>query len=92
MVQYILPSFLLTLVFTTLGRLFVYRGSMFDPAVAPGVGSLAAGDLLFFGAVLVGLLAGWVERKRGERSARILLYGALAVMFLLTVFFVPRPA
>jgi hypothetical protein len=90
MFEYLFPSLLMTLVFTTAGRFFIYRGSMFDPAIAPGLGVLAAGDLLFIGAVLVGLVANFVHRRWGQREARAVMYGALAFMFLVVSLFV-RP-
>jgi uncharacterized PurR-regulated membrane protein YhhQ (DUF165 family) len=88
--EYLFPSLLMTLVFTTAGRLFIYRGSMFDPVIAPGFGALSAGDLLFIGAVLVGLVANFVHRRWGQREARAVMYGSLAFMFLVVSLFV-RP-
>lgn len=90
MFEYLFPSLLLMLVFTTAGRFFIYRGSMFDPAIAPSFGSLAAGDLLFIGAVLVGLIANFVHRRWGQREARAVMYGSLAFMFFVVALFV-RP-
>jgi hypothetical protein len=90
MLQYLFPSLLMTLAFTTAGRILIYRDSMFDPAIAPGLGVLAAGDLLFIGAVLVGLVAIFVHHRWGQREARAVMYGSLAFMFLVVSLFV-RP-
>jgi hypothetical protein len=89
--NYLLPSLVLTVVFTLAGRLFVYRGSMFDPAVAPGIGAFAAGDLLFIGAVLVGLLSYLVGRARDDRAGRKVMFVLMGLMFLGAALLVPRP-
>jgi hypothetical protein len=89
LLQYMLPSLLLTGVFTLSGRIFVYGGSMFDPAVAPGIAFLAAGDLMFIGAVLTGLIANAVHMWRGPRAGRATMYTLLALMFL-AMGFLPR--
>ena len=91
MFKYLFPSLLLTLIFTTAGRFFIYQGSMFDPAIAPGIGGMAAGDLLFIGAVVVGVVANFVQRRWGSKEARAVMYGSLAFMFLVVALFV-RPA
>lgn len=51
-------------VFSVIARLTFLGGSLFDPAVAPGIGAFALGDLLAVGAFGVGYLVGWWRNRR----------------------------
>jgi len=89
--QYFLPCLLFTAAFAWAARLLVFKGSLFDPRVAPGIGPFAAGDLLFIGAVITAYLANWLGKRRGRQAGQVLMYFLLALMFILIGVFVPRP-
>lgn len=89
-VQYLLPAMFMTLIVTTVGRIF-YGGSLFNPEIAPFDGAISAGDVLFIGAILIGLTASWFHKRYGEQTARRVMMGALVTMFVV-VGFVSRQA
>jgi hypothetical protein len=89
MFVYLFPSLMIVIAFSLLGRFFLYQGSIFDPAVAPGYGAFAAGDLLLIGSVLAAWIANEVGKRRGPDAGRWVLVGLLILMLGAFVTFIP---
>lgn len=80
MFAYLFPGLMIVIVFAWVGRLFLYQGSIFDPANAPGIGPFAGGDLLLIGAVLAAFIASEFGKRRGSEFGRWVLVGLLLLM------------
>jgi hypothetical protein len=89
MFQYLFPSLMILIAFSWIGRLFLYKGSLFDPDIAPGYGAFAGGDLLLIGAVLAAFIASEVSKRRGVEFGRWVLVGLLLLMLGAFVTLIP---
>jgi hypothetical protein len=89
MLAYLFPSLMIVIAFAWIGRLFLYQGSLFDPAIAPGYGAFAGGDLLLIGAVLAAFIASQFGKRRGAEFGRWVLVGLLLVMLGAFVTLIP---
>lgn len=89
MFVYLFPSLMVVIAFSWIGRLFLYKGSIFDPANAPGYGALAGGDLLLIGAVAAAFIANLVAKRRGPETGRWTLVALLLLMLGAFVTFIP---
>jgi hypothetical protein len=89
MFQYLFPSLMIVIAFAWIGRLFMYAGSLCDPAIAPGIGSFSGGDLLLIGAVAAAFIAHQVGKRRGSDAGRWALIILLVLMLGTFVTFIP---